>query len=59
MEKNGVSAEVIRPVDYDIACGVDPDMRFVRSSVGGQVSSARAQALSPRPSCVASHATTL
>ena len=26
MEKNGVSVEVIRPVDYDIASGVYPDM---------------------------------
>ena len=26
MEKNGVSVEVIRPVDYDIANGVYPDM---------------------------------
>ncbi len=24
MEKNGVSAEVLRPVDYDIAYGVTP-----------------------------------
>ncbi|MFQ6047186.1 MAG: flavodoxin family protein, partial [Gemmatimonadales bacterium] len=27
MEKNGVSVELMRPVDYDIACGVYPDMR--------------------------------
>ena len=26
MEKNGVSTETIRPVDYDIASGVYPDM---------------------------------
>ena len=26
MEKNGVSVEVLRPVDYDIAYGVWPDM---------------------------------
>ena len=26
MEKNGVSTEVIRPVDYDLAVGVYPDM---------------------------------
>ncbi len=26
MEKNGVSVEVVRPVDLDIACGVYPDM---------------------------------
>ena len=26
MEKNGVAVEVLRPVDYDIACGVWPDM---------------------------------
>ena len=26
MEKNGVSVEVLRPVDYDIAYGVYPDM---------------------------------
>lgn len=27
MEKNGVSVEMLRPVDYDIAYGVYPDMR--------------------------------
>lgn len=27
MEKNGVSVEVLRPVDYDLAFGVYPDMR--------------------------------
>ena len=27
MEKNGVSVEVLRPVDYDIAYGVYPDMK--------------------------------
>lgn len=27
MEKQGVKTEVIRPVDYDIAAGVSPDMR--------------------------------
>lgn len=27
MEKHGVKAEVIRPIDYDIATGVYPDMR--------------------------------
>jgi multimeric flavodoxin WrbA len=27
MEKNGVSAEVVRPVDHDIAYGVYPDMK--------------------------------
>jgi hypothetical protein len=27
MEKNGVSVEVLRPVDYDIAYGVWPDMK--------------------------------
>ncbi len=26
MEKNGVSVEVLRPVDYDLAYGVYPDM---------------------------------
>ncbi len=26
MEKNGVSVEVLRPIDYDIATGVYPDM---------------------------------
>jgi multimeric flavodoxin WrbA len=26
LEKNGVAVEVLRPVDYDIACGVYPDM---------------------------------
>jgi hypothetical protein len=26
MEKNGVSVEVVRPVDYNIAYGVYPDM---------------------------------
>lgn len=27
MEKNGIEAEVLRPVDYDIAPGIYPDMR--------------------------------
>ena len=27
MEKNGVSVEELRPVDYDIAYGVQPDMK--------------------------------
>ena len=27
MEKNGIAVEILRPVDYDIAYGVHPDMR--------------------------------
>jgi len=27
MEKNGITVSVLRPVDYDIACGIYPDMR--------------------------------
>ena len=26
MEKNGITVEVLRPIDYDIATGVYPDM---------------------------------